>query len=161
MEYKIQTLEAFSVIGKEIELTNSKKENLKLCMKFWQSFNYTLKLQQLSQKGNWLKYAFMKRTDGKLYYFCAIPKKDKVPDDFICANIPAQTYLVVEHQGPMHTLYETYDLLYKRILPIENIRVKKEQFLHFEKYDQRFYWNRNDSVIELWIAIYEEGEKEK
>ena len=31
--------------------------------------------------------------------------------------------------------------------PIKNI------ILHFEKYDYRFHWNRDNSVIEIWIPI--------
>ncbi|MBO8462448.1 MAG: transcriptional regulator, partial [Firmicutes bacterium] len=29
----------------------------------------------------------------------------------------------------------------------------KDIILHFEKYDYRFYWNSDNSVIEIWIPI--------
>ncbi|HAP8433463.1 TPA: transcriptional regulator, partial [Enterococcus faecium] len=29
----------------------------------------------------------------------------------------------------------------------------KDIILHFEKYDYRFHWNSDNSVIEIWIPI--------
>ncbi|MDE6969023.1 MAG: transcriptional regulator, partial [Eubacterium sp.] len=26
-------------------------------------------------------------------------------------------------------------------------------FLHFERYDYRFQWNRENSIIEIWLPI--------
>ena len=43
MNYRICELESFSVIGKEIELTNRQKENIKICVDFWRKFNNNLK----------------------------------------------------------------------------------------------------------------------
>lgn len=70
MNYTIRELEAFSVIGQEIELTNRKKENIKICVEFWREFNNNLKKAYLSQAGNWIKYAFMERREDKLFYYC-------------------------------------------------------------------------------------------
>lgn len=43
MNYRICERESFSVIGQEIELTNSQKENIKICVDFWRKFNNNLK----------------------------------------------------------------------------------------------------------------------
>ena len=49
MNYRICELESFSVIGKEIELTNRQKENIQICVDFWRKFNNNLKKAYLSQ----------------------------------------------------------------------------------------------------------------
>jgi len=69
MKYTIRELEAFSVIGQEVELTNYQKRNIQISTQFWRKFNADLKKSYLSQFGNWIKYAFMIKRNGKLFYF--------------------------------------------------------------------------------------------
>lgn len=153
MKYTIQEKEAFSVIGQEVELTNFQSKNIQISKRFWQKFNVNLKQAYLSQSGNWIKYAFMEKRDEKLFYYCAIPKKVFVPEEFISKEISSHRYLVVEHIGSMDNIYSTYEEIYKNILPNEKYVAIKEDFLHFEKYDFRFHWNKANSVIEIWIPI--------
>lgn len=153
MKYAILELSAFSVIGQEIELTNYQKKNIQISTQFWKRFNNNLKKSYLSQTENWVKYAFMEKRAGKLYYFCAIPKRAVIPDDFLYKEIPAYKYLVVEHIGAMDKIYETYGKVYQEIIPNLPYIPIKDSFLHFEKYDYRFRWNRNNSIIEIWIPV--------
>lgn len=95
----------------------------------------------------------MEKRAGKLYYFCAIPKRAVIPDDFLYKEIPAYKYLVVEHIGAMDKIYETYGKIYREIIPNLPYIPIKDSFLHFEKYDYRFRWNRNNSIIEIWIPV--------
>ena len=118
-----------------------------------QKSNINLKKSYLSQSGNWRKYAFTERRNGKLYYFCSIPGKNIVPDNFIYKEIPSCKYLVVEHIGSMDKIYETYGKLYQEILPHVGYIPLQKNFLHFEKYDYRFHWNRENSIIEIWLPI--------
>ena len=129
MNYTIRELEPFSVIGQEIELTNRKKENIKICVEFWREFNNNLKKAYLSQAGNWIKYAFMERREDKLFYYCAIPRKVVIPEGFISKEISSNKCLVVEHIGVMDRIYETYSKIYKEILPNAEFlkRMKKRQ----------------------------------
>lgn len=39
MKYTIRKLEAFSVMGQEVELTNYKKRNIQISTQFWQNIN--------------------------------------------------------------------------------------------------------------------------
>lgn len=153
MNYEIKELDEFSVIGQEVELTNSKSRNVQTSVQFWRTFNSNLKKSYLSQQGNWVKYAFMERKDGKMLYYCAIPKRVVIPEGFIYKNIKPCTYIVVEHIGSMNDIYETYTKLYKEVLPKVGCNLAQEDFLHFERYDDRFHWNREDSVIEIWLPI--------
>ncbi|MDO5573673.1 MAG: GyrI-like domain-containing protein [bacterium] len=153
MDYTIRESEAFSVIGQEIELTNYQRQNIQLSIQFWKTFNQNLKKNYLSQSGNWIKYAFMQKRDTKLYYYCAIPKKVVVPEGFTVKEIPQQKYLVAEHLGHMDRIYDTYTTIYQELLPQTGYERSQTDFLHFEKYDYRFHWNRDDSVIEIWVPI--------
>lgn len=153
MKYSLEKVEAFSVIGQEIELVNTQRKNIQISSIFWKQFNQSLKKTYLSQFGNWTKYAFTERRNGSLFYFCAIPRKAITPDGFIAKEIPALNYLVFEHIGPMSKIYDAYSAIYKDILPNCAYSLRKDNFLHFEKYDYRFRWNSASSVIEIWIPI--------
>lgn len=120
---------------------------------FWRKFNSNLKKSYLLQSGNWIKYAFMERRNGKLFYFCSIPKRNVIPDNFVCKEIQHYKYLVAEHIGSMNKLYETYKKIYQEILPDTDYILLQDRFLHFERYDYRFHWNMEDSIIEIWIPI--------
>ena len=99
INFSIKELNAFAVIGQEVELTNYQKKNIQISTQFWRKFNSSLKKAYLSQSGNWVKYAFMERRNGKLYYFCSIPQRTITPEGFLYKEIPSYKYLVVEHIG--------------------------------------------------------------
>ena len=124
MKYTIRELEAFSVIGQEVELTNYHKRNIQISTQFWRKFNADLKKSYLSQFENWIKYAFMIKRNGKLFYFCSIPKRNVIPDGFIYKDIQSYKYLAVEHIGSMDNLYETYRKIYQEISHIDCTRLK-------------------------------------
>ncbi|MDU5335212.1 GyrI-like domain-containing protein [Enterococcus sp.] len=154
MKYELKELPAFSVIGLEQILTNQKSQNLKRCLSFWPAFNRQLKMNRLTQqKGNWTKFAFMERRAGQLYYYCGIPRPASVPANFLVKEIPAGSYLVVEHRGSMDRIYATYEEVYQELVPKLGLSLKQTSFLHFEKYGKKFHWNRENSVIEIWVPI--------
>lgn len=154
MKYELKELPAFSVLGLEQVLTNQKSQNLERCLSFWTVFNRQLKMNRLTQqKGNWTKFAFMERRDGQLYYYCGIPRPTYVPANFLVKEVPAGSYLVVEHQGAMYQIYDTYEEVYQELVPKLGLSLKQTSFLHFEKYGEKFHWNRENSVIEIWIPI--------
>ena len=95
----------------------------------------------------------MERREEKLFYYCAIPKRVVVPDNFIQKEIKPHKYLVVEHIGSMDKIYSTYTRIYKEILPNSNYTPIQDDFKHFEKYDYRFHWNKVNSVIEIWVPV--------
>lgn len=150
---RIEQLEEFSVIGQSTELTNRQLANIQIGKEFWPIFNSNLKKNYLSLHGNWTKYAFTYKNGDKIYYYCAIPKPAYVPDTFMEWNIPSKTYMVFEHVGAMDTMNKTYNKIYKEVLPESEYEADKSLFFHFERYDKRFYWNRSDSVIEIWVPV--------
>jgi hypothetical protein len=40
-----------------------------------------------------------------------------------------------------------------KLIPKLGLNLEQTNFLHFEKYDERFHWNRSSSIIELWIPL--------
>lgn len=153
MNYSIRELDAFIVIGQEVELTNNQRRNIQISTQFWRKFNKNIKKSSLAQSNNWLKYAFMERRNGILWYYCAIPKKTTIPEGFFLKEINSHKYLVVEHVGSMSKIYDTYGKIYQEIFPTSNYEPLQDNFIHFEKYDYRFHWNRENSIIEIWIPI--------
>lgn len=95
----------------------------------------------------------MKRQEEQLVYFCAIPYPKNIPTNFLLQKIPASAYLVVEHQGSMNQIYVTYEEVYQQLIPALDLRVDHTNFLHFEKYTEKFHWNRKNSIIEIWITL--------
>lgn len=155
--YRIEVMEGFCVVGMRTKLTSKKKENLKLAMDFWKCFNQQLRKNYMQQFGKWRKYAFMEREEQGLYYFCAVPKKVIIPSGFIEKKVEEQKYLVATHEGKMSAIYETYDRLYKEILPHSPYERLQGGFLHFEKYDEQFRWEKDDSKIEIWVPVREKN----
>lgn len=153
MNYCIRRAKTFFVIGQEIELTHSQRTNIQISTHFWQQFNLNIKRAGLSQTHYWTKFAFMQRRENQLFYYCAIPKKTVVPVGFKLKEIQESFYLVVEHVGSMNKIYNTYGKIYQELLPHLPYTPITSDFLHFEKYDARFHWNREDSIIEIWVPI--------
>lgn len=153
IKYNIKEINSFELIGLEVEVPNSKIESIKVTKSFWKKFNLLLKNEKLNQNsGNWVKYAFMKRIENSLYYFISIPKINSFPDSFKHRLITTNKYLVVEHIGSIDNILNTYDIIYKEIIPKNNYILNQKDFLHFEKYDYHFNWSQN-SIIEIWIPI--------
>ena len=75
MNYRICELESFSVIGKEIELTNRQKENIKICVDFWRKFNNNLKKHIYHNREIGLNMLLWK--EEKTNYFIAVQYHEK------------------------------------------------------------------------------------
>ncbi len=153
MDYQIIELEEFSVIGIRYELSKSLSNNIKLAQNHWKTFNGKLRNNKLYLGSNWYKYAFVEKVNNKIFYYISIPKNDYIPKGFTEKIILKSKYLRVEHIGNMNKLKDTINYVYKEIIPKNNILVENRQFVYFEKYDYKFHWNREDSVIEIYIPI--------
>ena len=154
MKYTIRELEAFSVIGQEVELTNYHKRNIQISTQFWRKFNADLKKSYLSQFENWIKYAFMIKRNGKLFYFCSIPKRNVIPDGFIYKDIQSYKYLAVEHIGSMDNLYyliRTTRLCKRSFCTLKDTIIV---FIGIEKIQSLKYgYQLRVSEIQVYIAV--------
>ena len=153
MDYRIETRGAFCVMGQEVPLADTKSENVNISNHFWQAFNRNLRQAGYTGGPNWVKYALLQRRAEGLFYTPAVPLQSTVPPGFFALELPAATYLVAQHRGPMRTIYSSYETLYRTILPSSGKRPAQQNFLHFERYDHRFYWNSESSILELWVPV--------
>lgn len=153
MKYQIQEVRSFTVCGIGIKLTEWQNKNDKICREFWIYFNSILSSNHLHQYDNWRKYAFTYKEEDQLYYFCAIPERFKVPGKFIIKTIPRQCYLIYQHNGDMAAIKNTIKEIYNEFLPKHKLVPDKTQFFHFERYDNRFYWDSSSSVIDICVPV--------
>ena len=152
IDHNIQTC------GLVAELTKSQTKNFRIIQKHWIAFNKELKEYKLNQNGgNWTKYGITYKTGEKYYYLTAIPSENQIfPEHFINKEIPKGDYEIYMHKGKMENIKQTLYEIYKVILPKSSFRIKnhsKVGFLHFEKYDYRFQWNKPTSMIDIYLPI--------
>lgn len=95
--------------------------------------------------------------DETYFYLTSIPAFGGVfPEQFIQKIIPKGHYEVFTHEGEMNTIKTTVHDIYKNILPNSNLQIEpssKTSFIHFEKYDSRFQWNRPNSIIDIYLPL--------
>ena len=144
--------------GLVIELTKSQTKNFEIIQKHWTVFNEELKKRKLNQNGsNWTKYGITYKSEEKYYYLTAIPIINNLfPYHFTKFEIPKGEYLIFTHKGKMENIKKTIFEIYKVFLPQSNIKIEdhtKTGFLHFEKYDYRFQWNKLNSIIDIYLPI--------
>ena len=160
IEQNIQTC------GLVMELTKSQTDNFKIIQKHWVNFNEELKKLKLNQNGgNWTKYGITYKIDEKYFYLTAIPTKNNlVPDHFESLEIPKGEYEIFTHKGKMENIKKTIFEIYKVVLPKSNLKIEdhsKTGFLHFEKYDYRFKWNKSTSIIDIYLPLYTNNKYEQ
>jgi predicted transcriptional regulator YdeE len=59
-------------------------------------------------------------------------------------------------RGKLRYLNSTIHAIYKKMLPGRNIKPRFEEkagLIQFERYDNRFHWNKPDSLIEIYVPI--------
>jgi predicted transcriptional regulator YdeE len=144
--------------GLVTELTNSQSDNFIIIQKHWKFFNEELQKYKLNQnRGNWEKFGITYKRGEKYFYLTAIPKLEQVfPDHFTFMEIPKGEYEIFTHKGKMENLKQTINTIYKISIPNSNLKIedpKKTGFIHFEKYDYRFQWNKPTSIIDIYLPL--------
>ena len=79
-----------------------------------------------------------------------------VPDNVKYMVIPAGEYELFTHMGKMENIKNTLYEIYKVVLPKSNLKIEnhtKSGFLHFEKYDYRFQWNKSTSEVDIYLPL--------
>lgn len=157
IKYKLEYMRSFSVCGMETEITRYQNRNIKLCKDLWEKFNHVIYDYGLHQLGDWKKYAFTYRSNGKYYYYCSIPEQLKVPKKLIVRQFPEHIYLVIKHFGSVDTINQTLNEIYKDFIPSHEFIPQTDNFIHFEKYDYRYIKHCSDSIIDIYIPVERES----
>ncbi|HZG85003.1 MerR family transcriptional regulator [Paenibacillus sp.] len=95
--------------------------------------------------------------DGERITYAAcvgVSSTDGLPDGFDVIDVPAQTYAVFPHRGPVSRISETFARIHDTWLPAQGLQ--PTEGIDFEWYDERFYGPDDEcSVIDLYIPIVE------
>ena len=81
----------------------------------------------------------------------AVSAAAMLPPGMISRTVPAGTFVVFVHRGPIRKIAETVTDIYRRWLPQSGY--EQAQVADVEFYDQRFHPDREDSEMEYWIGL--------
>lgn len=89
----------------------------------------------------------------ELQYIAAVTvsSADKLPEGMVSRIVPATTYAVVLHRGPIRTIVDTCYQIYRVWLP--QSAYEHSGIADIEVYDHRFKGNADDSELEYWISV--------
>ena len=102
-----------------------------------------------------MKYGLTLKEGDEYFYFTGIPLKLEYSrtDEFEFFTIKSGDYMQSEHQGKLELLPNTVNQIFRVILPSHRINPHNNGLIFIEKYGKRFHWNRNDSIIDIFIKF--------
>lgn len=153
MEARLCRLDDIFLVGCETGLGTSLCKNAGISMAFWKRFNEQLKMYHVKQGKQFLKYALTQRGSQGLTYACGVPSAQLYPEHFQIYRIPKGEYLCIEHHGDMALLPETIRTVFEQELKNRQLTPAKGRLVYFERYDERFHYHQDASVIELYIPL--------
>ncbi|MBN2726662.1 AraC family transcriptional regulator [Candidatus Mcinerneyibacteriota bacterium] len=156
MEPKIVYMEPFKVVGIEKETTL--KNNT--IPQMWADFNPRAR-EVSHQKTPSVCYGiceykdldeFTDETPFNVLVSVEVTEFDHIPHGMVSREMPAQKYAVFTHKGPVATLGETYDEIYKRWFPRSDFVFAEKD--DFERYDHRFrHDDPEHSELDIYIPV--------
>lgn len=81
----------------------------------------------------------------------AVAEVGDIPDGMVARTIPAGTFAVFLHRGPIHKIAETCREIYRVWLP--QSPWQHAQVADIELYDDRFCAEGKESEMEYWISV--------
>ena len=153
-------IDLVQTIGISTSLTKSQRENLAIISRLWKHFNAEIhKIKNKpSPKRDWEKFGITYAQNHEYYYLAAIPFIGEMlaPPNMMRKEILQGQYACFTHTGKMSHLKSTIYAIYKKMLPEREVvpeSMEKAGLIHFERYDNRFHWNKPDSIIEIYVPI--------
>ncbi|MBI1313827.1 hypothetical protein GC176_21245 [bacterium] len=91
--------------------------------------------------------------EHELWYLagCAVTADAEIPDGFTVQKIPAGTYAVFTHRGPISGIDETVRYACREWLPQSGYDLADGPDV--ELYDERFHGDSEDSESEYWLPV--------
>ncbi|AZD56469.1 Transcriptional regulator, AraC family [Pseudomonas chlororaphis subsp. aurantiaca] len=83
-----------------------------------------------------------------------ISKLDDLPELYRWIEVPPQQYAVFEHQGPLASLPQTFQYIWKTWLPQSGREAADAP--EFERYSADFNPDTGQGVLEIWLPIKEQ-----
>jgi len=153
MKYEIKYIPKISVCYFETQLTTSHQKNSSIISDHWKKFNSLLRLNEIKFDSEWQKFGITIKINNQYYYQCAFPSKNHIPQ-FKHSNIPAENFAKFNHAGPLYSLSKTINQIYKQIIPRSPLDIDlNRSLIHYERYDSKFNWNNQNSIIEIFVPL--------
>jgi predicted transcriptional regulator YdeE len=156
MDYSKKHITGKKLYGLSVVISKSQSENYSIINNFWKEFNKKIKVSNLPIKngGNWEKYGVTYKTEDIYKYFCGIPVENNYVNTFYeVFEIVDGEYAVFQHKGAMYNLKNTINKIYKEIIPNDKLDLIQNKYFHYELYNYQFKWNKNESIIEIYLPI--------
>lgn len=154
MDFEIIKKEQLQICGLSVELINSQKENYRIIRKHWTRFNADLRNRKIVQGQNWEKFGVTIKKPDSYFYLTAIPHSNEIPG-FESIELPAGDYACFQHIGSMELIKTSINTIYKQVVPVSDLKINPERtVIHYEYYNHRFHWNRNNSTIDIFLPLF-------
>lgn len=82
---------------------------------------------------------------------CAVPAETAIPEGFNRRNVPAGTYAVFTHCGPVSGIGRTVDFACRAWLPDSSCELRDGPDI--ELFDRRFEYESQTSECEYWLPV--------
>ncbi len=153
MNYEIIELSESRFSYFETDITTSHKINSSIISEHWKKFNSLLRVNHVNLGSNWEKFGITVKSNGKYKYQCAYQTNSSIAP-FHTSIIPSGKCAKFNHVGPINLISKTINYIYKIAIPEFPLCVDADRsILHIEKYDSRFDWNSNKSIIEIYLPL--------
>ncbi|MCP4129451.1 MAG: hypothetical protein GY754_00405 [bacterium] len=148
------------LIGLCTELTRSQSSNFHIISNLWKKFNSSLHrvVGRSANSGYWEKFGITYKENDRIFYMTAVPwiEEHTYPGSMLRKTIPSGPFAFFEHRGKLMNIKHTVALIFKEYIPANNLPIKDSNspgIVFLEKYDNRFHWNKVDSVIEIFVPV--------
>ena len=159
-KFELVEIDGVAVVGVPVILSGSQRKNLAIISGLWKRFNADLhKIGNRPPSGkDWEKFGITYTREHQYCYMAAIRYMDdmRTPRSMVRKDIAHGRYACIIHRGKLSGLQSTVHAIHKEILPQNNLTREAPQkagLIQFERYDNRFHWNKPDSIIELYVPL--------
>jgi len=153
MKYEILYISKLNVCYFETKITTSHQNNSSIISDHWKKFNILLRINKIKFDSEWEKFGITMKINNQYFYQCSFQSERCIPP-FNQTSIPAGNFAKFNHTGPLSLLSKTMNQIYKQIIPISPLDIDlNRSLIHYERYDSKFNWNNQNSVIEIYVPL--------
>lgn len=153
MEPRIVEMDALSLVGMSCYTNNLNREITQL----WELFMPRMdSIPRALSSGRSIGVEFYpaQYAETAMWFYMAareVTDLSEIPVDMVAKVIPASTYAVFVHRGPLEKLPETFQHGYRTWLPASPYEAAA--WFDLELYDERFKGSAEDSEIDVCIPV--------
>ncbi|KPA10855.1 Bacterial transcription activator, effector binding domain protein [Candidatus Magnetomorum sp. HK-1] len=153
MNYEIIELLKLNISYFETEITRSHNANAQIISSHWKKFNTLLRVNNVNLGPNWQKFGITLKSNDTYKYQCAYQTDTPIPQ-FETSIIPSGKFAKFNHVGPINLIRNTINNIYQLAASESLFEVNgRSGILHFEKYDSKFDWNSDKSIVEIYLLL--------